>query len=224
VSQALPSDTTAQIAFRTAVAALLALGTLTLLSGLGVLKRRGRLRAEFSAGRAQAGLLLLAAATVLYLLGPVLVPAPASEGEVITKTRFSSESAPTLSIEMPPGWTFTFHRDTGRLTATDTRTTLLIETSLVTDGIDPPRFMKLVSDAARDGGATVGETFNEPIAGLHGSGLSIASANQAATIWYVPRGGPLLTVLTCRTELPGNAREACGGPLATLKWRAPGPL
>jgi hypothetical protein len=167
---------------------------------------------------------MLAAGTVFHFLGPVLVPAPASQGEVITKTRFSSESAPALSIEMPPGWTFTFDRAAGRLRATDVRTTLWIETSRVTDGIDPPGFMKLVSDTARAGGATVGETFHEPIAGVNGWGLSIASANQATTVWYVPRGGPLLTVVTCRTEIPGNAREACAGPLATLTWRAPGPL
>jgi hypothetical protein len=217
----LPSDTTAQIVFRTAVAALFAIGALTLLTGLGLLKRRGRLRAEFSAGRAQVGLLMLVAGTVFCLLRPVLVPAPAPEGEVITKTRFSSESAPILFIEMPPGWTFTFDRAAGRLRATDIRSTLLIETSRVTDEIDPPGLMKLVSDTARAAGATVGDTFNEPIAGLNGLGLSIASANQTSTVWYVPRGGPLLTVVTCRTEIPGNAREACGGPLATLKWRTP---
>jgi hypothetical protein len=78
----------------------------------------------------------------------VALPSPA-DPEVITKTRFSSDVAPTLSIDMPSGWTFTHDRAAGRLIAADAHSTLSIETSLVTDGIDAPGFIKLFSDRMR---------------------------------------------------------------------------
>ena len=44
---------------------------------------------------------------------------PAPEPEVISATRFSSETAPTLSLDAPAGWRFTHDRETGKLLATD---------------------------------------------------------------------------------------------------------
>jgi hypothetical protein len=163
---------------------------------------------------------MLVVGAICYLAGG----GPPTEGEVITRARFSSQSGPSLAIDMPPNWTLTHDRAAGRLTATDGASTLLIETSLVTDGIDPQAFIKVVSDRARAANGTVGDTFHESIDGLNAVVFSLAVATQTTNVWYVPRGGPLLTVITCRAALPANPSEACRGPLHSLRWRSPGPL
>lgn len=219
MSHAIPSATSAQIGLRTVSAVLMVMGAVTLASGLGILKRRGRPHADkVSGARAAVGASLLAIGVIMAALNDAHAP-PASE--VITPTRFSSSAGAALSIDAPAGWTLSPDRAAGRLVATGGGTTLLLETSLVTDGAKPNFIVDQLKDRAIAAGGTVDESFTELIDGRSALGVAVTVGAQSSALWCVPRGGQLLTVVVCRTIVPAHAREACRSALATLKWRTP---
>jgi hypothetical protein len=219
LSHAIPSATSAQIALRTLSAVLMTMGAVTLVSGLGILKRRRRPRADkVSGARAAIGASLLAIGVIMAGLNSGHAP-PASE--VITPTRFSSSAGAALSIEAPVGWTLSPDRAAGRLVATGGGTTLFIETSLVPDNAKPDIIVDKLKDSAIAAGGSVDESFSEPIDGRLALGTAVTAGAQSSALWCVPRGGQLLTVIVCRTAVPAHAKEACRGALATLRWRTP---
>ncbi|HET6146414.1 MAG TPA: hypothetical protein VFH68_02700 [Polyangia bacterium] len=201
---------------------MLVLGGAGLASGLGILKSRKRPTRDKPSGRRAA------IGAVSLMAGIILIGLPAAyphrDPEVITATRFSSTARPILSIDAPAGWQLTHDSKTGKLTATGGKVTLRIDTAVLSDGVDGDAFIKQVVDVARAGGATVEETFNARLDGLFAFGLSMRLADLSSTFWYVPRGGPLVTVMVCQAEGQPGAPEACKSALATLKWLPPGPL
>jgi hypothetical protein len=148
----------------------------------------------------------------------------APEPDVISPTRFSSDVAPSLSLFAMPGWRFTHDRDAGRLAATDGKSKLMIETSRLTDKVDPTGFLKMMADRAVAAGGAVEEPFTDTFDGLAAPGIVIGSAPQSSVIWYVARGGPIVTVVVCNVATAPGARSMCRDVLATLHWRSPGPL
>lgn len=215
-SPTIPSATSLQILGRVIAAAGLALGGAMLLSGLGLLKGRRRGRPDKPSGtRAALGVTLMILGAVAAMLNASSPPEP----DVISPTRFSSDVAPSLSLLAMPGWRFTHDRDAGKLAATDGKSNLMIETSRLTDKVDPHGFLKMMADRAVAAGGTVEGPFTDTFDGLAAPGIVMRGAPESSVIWYVARGGPLITVVVCNVATAPSARSTCRDLLASLHWR-----
>jgi hypothetical protein len=215
-SPTIPSATSLQILGRVIAAAGLAFGGAMLFSELGLLKRRRRARPDKPSGvRAALGATLMILGAVAAMLNATSAPEP----DVISATRFSSGVAPSLSLFAVPGWRFAHDREAGRLAATDGKSHLMIETSRLSDKVDPPGFLRMMSDRAMAAGGTVEGPFTDTFDGLAATGIVIKGAPQSSVIWYVARGGPLITVVVCNVATAASARSMCRDVLATLRWR-----
>ena len=220
----IPAATTLDIALRTAQAALLGLGVVTVLSGLGLLPKRRRQRRPDapSTPRAVMGFALLAGG--LVVMGVRAMREGSAPADVISSTRFSSSVAPTLSLEAPANWLLSHDPANGRLVATGPQASLMIETSAMSEGVDPARFLGNLSKIVTSGGGTDEGAFEETLDGLTASGRSFKYETTSQAAWYVPRGGPLVTTISCRSDGQASGRDACRPVLSALKWRPPGPL
>jgi hypothetical protein len=217
----IPADTSFQILLRVISAMGLLGGGAMLVSGMGLLKSRRRSRPDKpSNARVAMGAIFMALGSVAFVLNRP----PAPEPEVISPTRFSSDTAPTLSLDAPAGWRFTHHREAGKVVATDGASEVVIETARLTDQVDPAGFVKLMADRAFAAGGTVEGPFTDTFDGLTALGIVTRFATQSSALWYVARGGPVITVMVCRVADVANARSTCRNVLATLHWRSPGPL
>jgi hypothetical protein len=220
----LPARTTLDIVLSVVQAVGLGLGGITLASGLGLMRRRRRSskRAEPSLPQVVVGgILLLGGAAASIARG---IQSAGDEAEEISSTRFSSATAPTISLEAPPNWLLTHDRAAGRLVATGPQARLIIDTSRVTDGINPEEFFTGVAKIATAAGGTEEDSFQETLDGFPALGRSFKYEGATAAVWFVPRGGPLLTTIACRSQGRASGRDACRPVLSALKWRAPGPL
>jgi hypothetical protein len=216
VASAIPSATSLQILKRVIAAAGLALGGAMLFSGLGILKSRRRARPDKPSGtRAAIGATLIILGAVAAMLNASSAPEP----DVISPTRFSSDVAPSLSLFAMPGWRFTHDREAGKLAATDGKSSVMIETSRLTEKVDPPGFLKIMADRAVAAGGTAEGPFTDTFDGMAAPGIVIRGAPQSSVIWYVARGGPVITIVVCNVATATSARSACRDILATLHWR-----
>src|SRR5262245_38617283 len=128
-----PELSAPQEILRVAIVFLVLVGALAVMSGLGVLKRRGKATTVKPSRRHLAlgvALLLGAAIATGFRRDPV------PEAEVITAQRFLSRRLPALSIEAPPPWQFEHDVEMGRLTGQRPGGRMMIETTFITDATD----------------------------------------------------------------------------------------
>jgi hypothetical protein len=188
------------------------------LSGLGFLKhRRGPRRDRPSARLVAAGVIVMAASVIVGLLSLPSDPEP----DVNSPIRFSSSAGPALALDAPPGWALTADLPQARLSAVHGASSLRLDTSVLSDKVDAPGFFKVLSDRATAAGAIVDGSFTDTFDGLAAPGIATTNATAASVIWYVPRGGQLVTVLVCTVPDVTAARATCRGLLASLRWRPP---
>jgi len=222
MSPTLHATTDLDAVVRGLVALLTFVGLIVALSGLGLLKSRKRRSADPpSVLRVVAGgLLAIAGLTLKVMHGG----RAGDEPEVISPTRFSSATSPTLTLDAPAGWLLSHDRAAGRLVATGPKASLMLETSRMSDGVHADDFMAQLATFTTSRGGIDEGAFSETLDGLPASARSFKFDTTAQAVWYVPRGGPLVTTISCRSEGGAAARDACRPLLSNLKWRPPGPL
>src|SRR6185369_1160549 len=119
-------------------------GTLT--SGLGLLKGRRHRPPKPSLGRMAIGGAVVIVGAALWAMRTD----PQAEPETTAADRFSSSSAPSLSLVAPTPWRLDYDRPNGRLVGLRDGARLMIESSLVTDNRGPDHLLDGITAKARE--------------------------------------------------------------------------
>lgn len=152
------------------------------------------------------------------------VPAAAAaegEAELASAGRFSSAGLPALSMTAPDGWRLAFDKAGRKLTATSDTTRLLVSTAILAEVVDVDTLIRHMADQQEALGLEVSATFSDRLGDLPATGFLSTGPARSVCTWMVKRDTHVASSLICTTEGKRTAREACRGPLATLRWRAP---
>ena len=157
---------------------------------------------------------------------PTTAPAPApaqgeGEAELVSAGRFSSAGLPALSMTAPDGWRLAFDKAGRKLTATSDAARLLVSTAVLAEAVDVDTLIRHMADQQQALGLEVSATFSDRLGDLPATGFLSTGPARSVCTWMVKRDKHLASSLICTTEGKRTAREACRGPLASLRWRAP---
>jgi hypothetical protein len=153
---------------------------------------------------------------------PPTAPAPGEgEAELVSTGRFSSAELPALSMTAPDGWRLAFDKAGRKLTATSETARLLVSTAILREAVDVDTLIRHMADRQQALGLEVSATFSDRLGDLPATGFLSTGPARSVCTWMVKRDTHVASSLICTTEGKRTAREACRGPLATLRWRAP---
>jgi hypothetical protein len=158
---------------------------------------------------------------------PVSPPSPAptapagGEADAISPGRFSSARLPALSMTAPDGWTLEFDRAGRKLTATSDGARLLISTATLAEAVDVDAWIRQMADRQQALGFEVSAMFSDRLGELPATGFLATGRARSVCTWMIKRDTHVASSVICSTEGKRTARDACRGPLATLRWRAP---
>lgn len=154
---------------------------------------------------------------------PIARPAPAAPiaSDSVTEKSFSSERAPSVTVEAPEGWRIAFDPTTRRLSLLEEGKTLLV---IFTRQVEAGGTPLSVRDEVKKQLASIGVAgveIEESIDGRPALGLVAVQKDAATCSWSVDRGSGLVSVVQCRTSPDRDARTACRPALDRLHWLTP---
>jgi hypothetical protein len=152
---------------------------------------------------------------------PAAAPESDAGAEIVSARRFSSAKLPALSLDAPEGWRLELDEKGRKLNAASEAAHLLVSTAVLTEAVDVQAFLAQLADTQRTLGFDVGATFSDRIGDLPAAGFLATGPTRSVCTWMVKRDTHLATSLICTADGKKTAREACRGPLASVRWRPP---
>jgi hypothetical protein len=217
------------------LAVIAALGMLTFLGALWTARRQTSPQARVFRKRVGAvSLFVVVAATAAFALlatpvdsetarRPVAAATEAdAEGEVRSANRFSSAKLPALSLDAPAGWRLELDAAGRKLSANSDSARLLVSTAILTEAVDVESLLQRMAETQRTLGFEVSATFTDRLGDLPAAGFVATGPARSVCVWMVRRDTHLASSVICTADGKLSARQACRGPLATIRWRAPG--